>query len=106
MEDKIISKVDEEKAVKIAHSIIDKVEKTQIKDIASMLNGVTIALASMCATVKNYVDDDRVEELVMTWLSACDGLHKTNFSKFIKLPQKENNLGDIHDKTDVMPTRT
>ena len=105
MDKKIISKIDETKSVEIAQEIISRVENTKLEDIATVLNGITIALVSICSDVKKYVDGDKTEELIMTWFAACDGLKKTNFSKFIKLPEEKQHSGDIHDETDVMPTR-
>ncbi|MCR5270583.1 MAG: hypothetical protein K6D91_06150 [Prevotella sp.] len=80
------SNIDKELSLKIAELILTILEGAPMEESLSYLQGVTAALASFIQEIKSKAvlsDDDGLEKLVLSWLSAIDPLTKLSFSKFI-----------------------
>lgn len=77
-----------ELSINVASAILESLDGIPIKDSLSCLNGITIALAKFIAGIKDNVelsDEDGLEKLVFSWLSATDPFTKLKFSKFISI---------------------
>ena len=76
-----------ELSVDVASAMLKSLDGIPIEDSLSYLNGITIALAKFIAEIKNNVeelsDEDGLEKLVLSWLSATDQFTGLKFSKFI-----------------------
>ena len=78
--------IDKETSLDVASSILGSLDGLPLEDSLSYLNGLTIALAKFIQEVKESVelsDEDGLEKLVLSWLSAIDPITGLKFSKFI-----------------------
>lgn len=78
--------INKELSVDVASAILKSLDGIPIEDSLSYLNGITIALAKFIAGIKDNVElseEDDIEKLVLSWLSATDPFTKLKFSKFI-----------------------
>lgn len=75
-----------EVAIGIATSIIYSAELFPMELSLSVLNGLTMALVRYITAIKNNAelsDEDGLEKLILSWLSAMDVKSELNFSKYI-----------------------
>ena len=89
--------IDNAFAIKVAHTILELAGKISIEESISFMNGVTVALASIVADVKNVVvesKEDGLERLILSWLCTTDLVTGNNFSNYIDIKdeRKDNNL--------------
>jgi hypothetical protein len=78
--------IDKELSVDVASAMLKSLDGIPVKDSFSYLNAITIALAKFIAVIKDNVelsDEDGLEKLVLSWLSATDPFTGLKFSKFI-----------------------
>ena len=70
----------------VASAILENLDGLPIEESLDYLNGITISLARFIQGIKENVelsDEDGLEKLVLSWLSATDPLTGLKFSKFI-----------------------
>lgn len=70
----------------VASAILENIDGLPVEDSLDYLNGMTIALAKFIQEVKESVelsDEDGLEKLILSWLSATDPVTGLKFSKFI-----------------------
>jgi hypothetical protein len=73
-------------AARTAKTILMAFDCRPATDALSVLNGVTIALASMVQSAKKCCresEPDALEKEVLSWLKATDTITKLHFSKYI-----------------------
>jgi len=78
--------INKELSVNVASTILKNLDGIPIEDSLSYLNGVTTALVSLVAEIKENCelsDEDGLEKLILSWLSATDPATGLKFSKFI-----------------------
>lgn len=78
--------INKETSVGVASAILENLDGLPIEESLDYLNGMTIALAEFIKGVKENVelsDEDGLEKLVLSWLSATDPVTGLKFSKFI-----------------------
>ena len=90
--------IDKEMSVGVASALLDNLNGLPIEDSFSYLNGITIALAKFIEEIKDNVelsDEDGLEKLVLSWLSATDPFTGLKFSKFISTECIDIELNDL-----------
>ncbi len=78
--------INKEPSVGVTSAILENLDGLPIEESLDYLNGLTIALAKFIKGVKENVelsDEDGLEKLVLSWLSATDPFTGLKFSKFI-----------------------
>ena len=78
--------INKDLSVDVASAILGSIDGILIEDSLSYLNGITMALAKFIAEIKDNVelsDEDGLEKLILSWLSATDPATGLKFSKFI-----------------------
>ena len=78
--------INKDLSVDVASAILGSIDGIPIEDSLSYLNGITMALAKFIAEIKDNVelsDEDGLEKLILSWLSATDPATGLKFSKFI-----------------------
>ena len=78
--------INKELSVNVACTMLESLDGIPIEDSLSCLNGITIALAKFIKGIKDNVelsDEDGLEKLILSWLSATDITTGLKFSKFI-----------------------
>lgn len=82
----------------VASAILKNLDGLPIEQSLEYLNGMTIALARFIQEVNKNVelsDEDGLEKLVLSWLSACDPITGLKFSKYISTDCVELDLNAI-----------
>ena len=90
--------IDKKMSVGVASALLDNLDGLPIEDSLSYLNGITIALARFIKGIKDNVelsDEDGLEKLVLSWLSATDPFTGLKFSKFISTECIDIELNDL-----------
>lgn len=90
--------INKELSVNVANAILKSLDGISLEDSLSYLNGITIALVKFLAEIKDNVemsDEDGLEKLVLSWLSATDPFTKLKFSKFISTDCIDIDLNSI-----------
>ena len=78
--------INKDLSVDIACAILKSLDGIPIEYSLSYLNGITMALAKFISEIKDNVelsDEDGLEKLILSWLSATDPVTGLKFSKFI-----------------------
>lgn len=78
--------INKKTSVNVASTILESLDGLPIEESLDYLNGMTIALAKFIKGIKENVelsDEDGLEKLVLSWLSATDPVTGLKFSKFI-----------------------
>ena len=78
--------IDKNIATSVAKAMLDSFDGIPMEHTLSCLNGVVIALARFIEEIKTNADlsdDECLEKLVLSWLSAVDPFTGLKFSKFI-----------------------
>lgn len=78
--------IDKNIATSVAKAMLDGFDGIPMEHTLSCLNGVVIALARFIKEIKanaDLSDDEGLEKLVLSWLSAIDPVTGLKFSKFI-----------------------
>ena len=78
--------INKETSLGVASAILESLDRLPIEESLDYLNGVTIALAKFVQGIKDNTelsDEDGLEKLVLSWLSATDPITGLKFSKFI-----------------------
>ena len=90
--------IDKEMSVGVASALLENLDGIPLEDSLSYLNGITIALAKFIKGIKYNVelsDEDGLEKLVLSWLSATDPFTGLKFSKFISTECIDIDLNDL-----------
>ena len=90
--------INKETSVGVASTILKNLDGLPIEQSLEYLNGMTIALARFIQEVNENVelsDEDGLEKLVLSWLSAIDPLTGLKFSKYISTDCIELNLNEF-----------
>ena len=90
--------IDKEMSVGVASALLENLDGIPLEDSLSYLNGITIALAKFIKGIKDNVelsDEDGLEKLVLSWLSATDPFTGLKFSKFISTECIDIELNDL-----------
>ena len=90
--------INKETSVGVASTILKNLDGLPIEQSLEYLNGMTIALARFIQEVNKNVelsDEDGLEKLVLSWLSAIDPLTGLKFSKYISTDCIELNLNEF-----------
>ena len=90
--------IDKEMSVGVASALLENLDGIPLEDSLSYLNGITIALAKFIEEIKDNVelsDEDGLEKLVLSWLSATDPFTGLKFSKFISTECIDIELNDL-----------
>ena len=90
--------IDKEMSVGVASALLENLDGIPLEDSLSYLNGITIALASFTKGIKKNVelsDDEGLEKLILSWLSATDPFTGLKFSKFISTECIDIDLNDL-----------
>lgn len=77
---------DKKLSIHVASELLNSLDGIPVEDSLSYLNGITIALVKFIKEIKDNVelsDEDGLEKLVLSWLSATDPFTALQFSKFI-----------------------
>ena len=85
-EQQVKIELDVNTAAAVAKHILQTFDGMPVTDALSVLNGVTIALASMVQSAKKCYtesDPDGLEKEVLSWLMATEPMTKLHFSKYI-----------------------
>ena len=78
--------IDKDLSVDVAKAILKSIDGFPIEDSLSYLNGITIALVRLVKEIRESCelsDEDGLEKLILSWLSATDPVTGLKFSKFI-----------------------
>jgi hypothetical protein len=90
--------IDKEMSVGVASALLENLDGIPLEYSLSYLNGITIALAKFIKGIKDNVelsDEDGLEKLVLSWLSATDPFTGLKFSKFISTECIDIDLNDL-----------
>lgn len=82
----------------VASAILKNLDGLPIEQSLEYLNGMTIALARFIQEVNKNVelsDEDGLEKLVLSWLSAIDPFTGLKFSKYISTDCIDINLNEL-----------
>lgn len=82
----------------VASAILKNLDGLPVEDSLEYLNGMTIALARFIQEVNENVelsDEDGLEKLVLSWLSAIDPFTGLKFSKYISTDCIDINLNEL-----------
>lgn len=92
--------MDKKLSVHVASKLLNSFDGIPLEDSLSYLNGITIALAKLVKEIKDNVelsDEDGLEKLVLSWLSATDPFTGLKFSKFISTDCIDIDLDSLYD---------
>ena len=90
--------IDKNIATSVAITMLDGFDGIPMEHTLSCLNGVVIALARFIKKIKSNADlsdDEGLEKLVLSWLSAVDPVTGLKFSKFISTDCIDINLNEL-----------
>ena len=90
--------INKETSVGVASAILENLDGVPVEESLDYLNGLTIALAKFIKGIKESVelsDEDGLEKLVLSWLSAIDPFTGLKFSKFINTDCIDINLNEL-----------
>ena len=82
----------------VASAILENLDGLPVEDSLDYLNGMTIALAKFIQEINENVelsDEDALEKLVLSWLSAIDPFTGLKFSKYISTDCIDINLNEL-----------
>lgn len=92
------SDINKETSIGVASAILENLDGVPIKESLDYLNGLTIALAKFIQGIKENVElsnEDGLEKLVLSWLSATDPFTGLKFSKYISTECIDINLNKL-----------
>ena len=90
--------INRETSTGVASAILENLDGLPIEESLDYLNGLTIALARFVQGIKENVelfDEDGLEKLVLSWLSAADPFTGLKFSKYISTECIDIDLNNI-----------
>lgn len=90
--------INKETSLSVASAILANLDGLPVEDSLDYLNGITIALAKFVQEINENVelsDEDGLEKLVLSWLSATDPFTGLKFSKYISTDCVELDLNAI-----------
>lgn len=90
--------IDKNIATSVAKAMLDSFDGIPMEHTLSCLNGVVIALARFIEEIKanaDLSDEDGLEKLVLSWLSATDPFTGLKFSKYISTDCIDINLNEL-----------
>ena len=90
--------INKKKSIGVASAILENLDGLPIEESLDYLNGMTIALARFVQGIKENVelsDEDGLEKLILSWLSATDPFTGLKFSKFISTDCIDINLNEL-----------
>ena len=90
--------IDKEIALSVSSSMLESLDGIPMEHTLSCLNGVVIALARFIEEIKanaDLSDDECLEKLILSWLSAIDPFTGLKFSKYISTDCIDINLNEL-----------
>ena len=90
--------INKETSLGAVSAILESLDGLPIEESLDYLNGMTIALAKFIQKIKENVelsDEDGLEKLVLSWLSATDPFTGLKFSKYISTDCIDINLNKL-----------
>ena len=90
--------INKETSTGVASAILENLDGLPIEESLDYLNGMTIALAEFIKGIKENAelsDEDGLEKLVLSWLSAIDPFTGLKFSKYISTECIDIDLNNI-----------
>lgn len=90
--------INKETSLGVASAILENLDGLPIEESLDYLNGLTVALAKFVQSIKENVelsDEDGLEKLILSWLSAIDPFTGLKFSKFISTECIDINLSEL-----------
>lgn len=90
--------INKETSTGVASTILESLDGLPIGESLDYLNGITIALAKFIQGIKENAelsDEDGLEKLVLSWLSATDPFTGLKFSKYISTDCIDINLNEL-----------
>ena len=88
-EKKFTPQIDDAIAVKIGTTIVTMFDGSPFGQSITILNGVTLALVTLCKKLRPYAtEEDSVERAILSWMTATDQPTGNHFSEYINLTKK------------------
>jgi hypothetical protein len=90
--------IDKEMSVGVASALLENLDGIPLEDSLSYLNGITAALVRLVKEIRESCelsDEDGLEKLILSWLSATDPVTGLKFSKFISTECIDIDLNDL-----------
>ena len=88
-EKKFTPQIDDAIAVKIGTTIVAMFDGASVGESSTILNGVTMALVTLCKGIRTYATEEgSVERMILSWMTATDQPTGNHFSDYITLPEK------------------
>ena len=78
--------IDKEIALSVSSSMLESLDGLPIEHSLSCLNGIVVGMCRFVEEIKKNTelsDEDCLEKLILSWLSATDPVTGLKFSKFI-----------------------
>ena len=98
MKTKSSKDVNKDTSIGVASAILETLNGISVEDSLDYLNGLTVALAKFVQEINKNVelsDEDGLEKLVLSWLSATDPFTGLKFSKYIGTDCININLNEL-----------
>lgn len=98
MKTKSSKDVNKDTSIGVASAILETLNGISVEDSLDYLNGLTVALAKFVQEINKNVelsDEDGLEKLVLSWLSATDPFTGLKFSKYISTACIGINLNEL-----------
>lgn len=90
--------INKEVSLGVASAILENLDGLPVEETLNYLNGMTIALAMFVQETNEIAelsDEDGLEKLVLSWLSAIDPFTGLKFSKYISTDCIDINLNEL-----------
>ena len=90
--------INKETSLGVVSAILENLDGLPIDESLDYLSGMTIALTQFVQKIKENVelsDEDGLEKLILSWLSATDPVTGLKFSKFISTDCIDINLNEL-----------
>lgn len=97
MKTKSSKDINKDTSIGVASAILETLNGISVEDSLDYLNGLTVALAKFVQEINKNVelsDEDGLEKLVLSWLSATDPFTGLKFSKYISTACIDINLNE------------
>lgn len=98
MKTKSSKDINKDTSIGVASAILETLNGISFEDSLDYLNGLTVALAKFIQEINKNVelsDEDGLEKLVLSWLSATDPFTGLKFSKYISTACIGINLNEL-----------
>ena len=98
MKTKSSKDINKDTSIGVASAILETLNGISVEDSLDYLNGLTVALAKFVQEINTNVelsDEDGLEKLVLSWISATDPFTGLKFSKYISTACIGINLNEL-----------